>query len=251
MRYVWRTRRLEDGELRRDLLELCAAHRVRVRELLVWDTHGVLVNGAVMGVAGAMRFVLLSDGLLGGLTRDEVEAVAAHEVGHVRRRHIPWLAGAVVSSLVLAGAGADRAALAITGHRVQEGPWLLAIGAAMLVAGGLVLSLVNRRLDLEGEAFAAQHLSGARPGDGDVEVTPAAAGAMEGALAAVARLNHIPAEAPSFRHGSIASRRRRLRALVGRRADRLPIDRTAARIKAAIALGVVATVVLVALDLGG
>jgi STE24 endopeptidase len=247
MRYVWHTRPLEAGSLRDELLELCRAHRVRVRELLVWNTHGVMVNGAVMGLVGWMRYVLLSDGLLSGLSREQVEAVAAHEVGHIRRHHIPWLAGAVVSTLMLVALGVDWITLGLVGHRVEEGWQLWAVGGVVLATAALTFGWVSRRFEWQADAFAAQHLSGHRRGGRGV-VSPDGVAAMVGALGAVARLNHIPRKAPSFRHGSIATRQRKLMYLVGQRADRLAIDRQVARMKVAIGLGVLATIGLVGFD---
>ena len=192
MRHIWHTHRLEEGELRHRLTELCHAHRVRVRELLVWNTHGVLVNGAVMGLIGAMRYVLLSDGLLSGLTRDEVEAVAAHEVGHIRRRHIPWLATSVVVVLVLGGFGADWLVFSVLGLDLSVTWQMVALLGMPLIVGAFVFGWVSRRFEWQADAFAAQHLSGFRRGHADVTVSLEATAAMVGALGAVARLNHIP-----------------------------------------------------------
>ena len=244
MRHVWRTHRLEDGELRRRLVDLCRAHRVRVRELLVWNTHGVLVNGAVMGLIGWMRYVLLSDGLLMGLSRDEVEAVAAHEVGHIRRHHIPWLAASVVVALILCGLAAESIYAAFS---IEVGTaWQLAILLGVpLVLAAVIFGWVSRRFEWQADAFAAQHLSGFRRESPGVLVTPEASAAMVGALGAVARLNHIPTTARSWRHGSIATRQARLRNLVGLPADRLAIDRIVTRIKVGIVLGAIVTILVV------
>lgn len=249
MRHIWQTQPLADGDLRRRLTELCRAHRVRVRELLVWNTHGVLVNGAVMGLIGAMRYVLLSDGLLSGLTRDEVEAVAAHEVGHIRRHHIPWLATSVVVVLVLSGFVADWIIFRLLNVELGVGAQMAILLGGPLLIGLFVFGWVSRRFEWQADAFAAQHLSGFRKGVTDATVTLEASAAMVGALGAVARLNHIPRHARSWRHGSIASRQERLRSLVGLPAHRLAIDRRVARIKAVIAFGAVLTIGVIGFDL--
>jgi hypothetical protein len=63
---------------------------------------------------------------------------------------------------------------------------------------------------------------------------------MSGALRAVAALNHVPQGRFSFRHGSIASRRRRLAAITGQPTGGLGIDRQVRIIKllSLLALGV-------------
>ena len=75
-------------------------------------------------------------------------------------------------------------------------------------------------------------------------MTPAAVGAMAGALGAVASINGIPRRKRSWRHGSIATRQARIRALLGVPIAATPIDRTVRHIKAAAAAGVVVVVAL-------
>jgi hypothetical protein len=64
MRLVWDTAPLADGPLRDRLAAICRSHRVKVRDLLVWRTHGTMINGAAMGIVGPARYILLSDALL-------------------------------------------------------------------------------------------------------------------------------------------------------------------------------------------
>lgn len=59
---------------------------------------------------------------------------------------------------------------------------------------------------------------------------------MTGALDAVAELNHISRQSRSWRHGSIAYRQRRLRAIVGEPVDQLGIDRRVRWLKRGLAL---------------
>ena len=244
LRRVWDTVRLGPGPLRDVLERMCHEHRVRVRELLVWRTHGTMLNGAVMGLIGPLRYIMLTDALLESLSGSEVEAVMAHELGHVRRRHMVWLGIAGLGSIMLAGIAAQ-----VTLGRFVPGweqrPW--AQGAAFLPAmtlGLLVFGVVSRRFEWQADAFAAQHLSGYRLNGPVVAITAEAAGTMVGALAAVARLNHIPRQRFTFRHGSIASRQERLLALVGQPANQLKPDRQAGRWKIAAAIAICAAVLL-------
>jgi len=48
-------------------------------------------NAAVMGFIPRFRYVLLSDLLLETMTDEQVEAIFAHELGHVMHRHLFWL----------------------------------------------------------------------------------------------------------------------------------------------------------------
>ncbi|MFG0285754.1 MAG: M48 family metalloprotease, partial [Phycisphaerales bacterium JB039] len=235
MRRVWETVPLGPGKLRDDLLDMCARNRVRIREILVWRTDGMMANAAVMGLARPLRYILITDGLLERLPREQVDAVMAHEIAHIRRCHLPWLAVAVIGAL-LAIALALRpldpalARLGGAGEAIE--------GALLLLGAGLVFGLVSRRFEWQADAFAAADRSIAETApDGPATVTPAAVHAMSGALLAVAVLNHVAPARFSFRHGSIRSRRRRLGRLVGRRVDRLGIDRQVRIIKMLSMLG--------------
>lgn len=255
LRYVWDTVRLAPGPVRARLEDMCREHNVGVRELLVWRTHGSMINGAVMGLWGRLRYILLTDALLDSLPREQVEAVMAHELGHVRHRHVPWLIVVMLATLLWLSIGASAAlrlylAAAPTpgGGVLQDAAWGLgALGleigsmVGILVGAVAVFMYVSRRFEWQADAFAALHLSGGR------EVTPEGASAMAGALESVGRLNGVPLRRGSWRHGSLALRIARLRAIVGRRSDDLPIDAAARRIRRAAAAGLLAAVALVVL----
>jgi STE24 endopeptidase len=205
-----------------------------------------MLTGAVTGMLGPLRYVLLTDALLERLPEEQVEAVMAHEVGHVRRRHVPWLAAGLLASI---GVPMGLIDLAIAlGWRVPQ------IAQLGLIAGALALGLtlfgwISRRFEWQADAFAAQHLSGhrtdGRRDEGAVVISEDAVKSMSGALEAVASLNHIPRRKFSWRHGSIQRRMENLRALVGRPARRLAIDRGVGWIKLGIAVGLAAVIGLV------
>lgn len=250
IRWLWDTVPLGAGALRDRLLEMCAAQGVRCRDLLVWRTHSRMLNGAVIGVVPRLRYILLTDTLLEALEPSQVEAVMAHEVAHARRHHLPWLMAAIMSTLTLTWSGVATALDVAARAAGVEGGWAWgAVGGASVVVTGVVVVLVfgwvSRRFEQQADAFAAQHLSGrtrATEGRRDMVITAEAVIAMGSALGQVARRNHVPREKFSFRHGSIASRQRRLERLVGTPAHRLPIDGVVRWIKVATGVGVVATI---------
>ncbi|MEX2218504.1 MAG: M48 family metallopeptidase [Phycisphaerales bacterium] len=264
MRRVWHTERLGPGPLRERLTDMCRRQGVRIRELLVWGTHGTMINGAVMGFFGPVRYILLTDALLESLPTEQVEAVMAHEIAHVKRRHMLWLAVSAIASITLVQAGLLVGAAYTLGRGViEQDVWQAGTAVASLLAGLVVFGYVSRRFEWQADAFAVQHLSAppestegsegvpllaASPprSSAGVVITPAAVDAMSGALDLVARLNRIPRRRFTWRHGSIASRQERLARLPGQRADRLAVDRQVRRIKlvaAAAFLGAVAIVV--------
>ncbi|TVQ31935.1 MAG: hypothetical protein EA376_08085 [Phycisphaeraceae bacterium] len=257
VRIIWNTVPLGPGELRSSLEDLCRRHRVRVRRMLVWRTHGMMINGAVVGLIAPLRYILLTDALLERLPQEQIEAVMAHEVGHVRRRHIIWLLGALITTLGVSLALfllpleliAGRFALTVGSPLVQTYETLAMIGS--IGAALLVFGYISRRFEHQADAFAALHMSGlTRDNDGaGVVMTEEGAEAMAGALGAVARLNHIPPQKFTWRHGSIADRQRALRAAVGVSARALPIDRAVRRLKLLTILGLVALAGLTAWEI--
>jgi STE24 endopeptidase len=224
--------RLAPGPLRDDLESLARSAGIGVREIWVWPTDGLVANAAVIGVLPRLRCVMLSDALLECMPREQVLAVMAHELGHVMRRHLLWLLPVILACWALAGLVAAplaewayHALAPEVGEGSREslvGALVLARDASVLVLGLAAFGYASRRFERQADADAVRLLS-ERAGSG--ETTPAAVAAMSGALASVAFLNRVPPERPSWRHGSIAWRRRYLAQLVGVPLGPLAFDR--------------------------
>jgi STE24 endopeptidase len=256
-RVILSLRSMPPGELRDDLVAVCAACGVRVRGILLWDTRYSMVNGAVMGIAAPLRYVMLTDALLELLPRDQVRAVMAHEIGHVRRRHLPWMLGALIVLLVAASFVVDLTIResfdAAVGDRAPSAfvmnAYRVATQAGVIAAAGLALfgfGWVSRRFERQADAFAVQYLSRA---DGHAAATPGAVSAMREALLSVAESAGIDPHKSSWRHGSIAWRRGNLARLVDVPLDRFAIDRVVGRLKVATVVGLVAVGALLWRDL--
>jgi STE24 endopeptidase len=233
-----------EGPLQDDLERLCRAHRVRVRRLLIWHTHGSMINAAVMGLVGWLRYLLVTDALLGSMSRQQVEAVMAHEIGHIRRHHMPWLLAALLAAILLSVYPLYRAhvgLLAASGAADRVPEWTDAAATGLIALGAVAVFIafgwVSRRFERQADTFAACHLS--TPPDGGAapagRVTAEAAGTMSAALETIARLNALPQDRRSWRHGSIAWRRAYLQRIVDRPRSALAIDRQVRWIKIASA----------------
>ncbi len=239
---------LAAGQQRDVLLNVCRRHRVKVRELLIWNTHGSMINAAVLGMIGRIRYVLLTDALLESMTPRQVEVVMAHEIGHVRRHHMPWLlvsllAAITLGMLPLLATQVVLAALEAAG----PGPAWVTVGAAVGVTAGLLLfGWVSRRFERQADVFAVAHLAVV---DGSSAVF--SDGAVDAAcetLARIASLNSVAVTRSSWRHGSIAWRQAYLRSIAGHTPGQLPLDRQILWIKISVAvivgLGAVLTLAL-------
>ncbi|MCI0365916.1 MAG: M48 family metallopeptidase [Phycisphaerales bacterium] len=245
---------LPTGELREALEEVCRRHRVKVRQLLLWNTHGSMINAAVMGLIGPIRYILITDALIEMLRPDQVRAVMAHEIGHVRRHHMPWLIVCLMAAFLVAAIfveGPLRAAYWFDwiGSQAMFDAVTIAANVAQLAVGLTLFGWICRRFERQADTFAVQHLSGlgaapnapasesSQSGSGLVQpITPEAVDSMRGALDAIARLNTVDRRRSSWRHGSIAWRIEYLYSIVGRPVMNLPIDRLIRWIKTAAAV---------------
>jgi STE24 endopeptidase len=228
LRRVLHTQPLGDSPLRRRLEALCARHGVRCREVLLWRTDFNVGNAAVLGFIPQMRYILLSDLLLETMSDEQIEAVFAHEVGHIVHRHMNWYLVFIVA-LVLFSQWADRK-LAFAGP-YQD---LVYIGS-FLVKFLILFGFVSRRFERQADVFAARSIqASAGPADSaaatplpPVIASPIAAlkpasyvgeyGAtlFGSALHRVATVNNIPIAARSWCHGSIDTRMNYLQRLSG------------------------------------
>lgn len=255
---LWGTRALESGPLRQRLEAMCLAHGVRIRDIHLWHTYHAILNGAVIGFVPRIRYVLLTDRLIDDLPPEQIEAVMAHELAHIRRRHLLWFAVVLTATLwgvsaltdmiigLLPTAAPENSARSLAEFLyltfgvpppVKPSPVLEMLALAVSLAAALaVFGWVSRRFERQADTFAVQHLSGVTRTATHTVVTEAAAHTMIAALQRIIELNHVPAGKRSWRHGSIAWRQRYLATLPGQRADRLAIDRTVVAIKVTFAL---------------
>ncbi|MBA4027639.1 MAG: hypothetical protein C0475_00580 [Planctomyces sp.] len=256
VRTLWQAKPLAEGPLRQRLDGLVRAPGARVGDVLAWDTAGTTANAAVVGVIPGLRYVFLSDRLLDGLSSDQIAAVTAHEVSHLRRGHLPWTMVAV-----MALAGAAGALVDVTLRLIGPGPAdaagqlqtaasaaaLWGVGVPSAAVGAVLFGWVSRRFEWQADADAVRAMAGQGQAPPTPEALRLAAGLFGSALAGVARMHRMDPHRFMWRHGSIAQR-------IGRAADlgagkhsasidgqplalpgALPIDRQVARIKLASA----------------
>ena len=243
---------LAPGPTRDAMFAICRRHRVRVRDVLVWKTGSRIVNAAIMGFIPRFRYVLLTDALLETVPDDGLAAVMAHEVAHARRQHMPWLLVGGAASIVIGTTAVwGGASLATVGGLALDSDWgHLVQGLASLVIAVVCFGWISRRFEWQADAFAAQHLTaveadGLEAVERPLRITARASGAIVATLEGIERLHGGPSAhrrqrgrrlgevVAHWRHGSIAIRRQRLLALVGRPVDGLTIDRQVRWIKLA------------------
>jgi Zn-dependent protease with chaperone function len=87
----WQCKPLETGQHRTRIENLCRSVNLGYRNILHWPIfEGRIITAGVMGLVRRFRFILVTRALLELLEPDEIDAVIAHEIGHVKHRHLVY-----------------------------------------------------------------------------------------------------------------------------------------------------------------
>ncbi len=102
----WQCVPVGPGPVRERIASLCTRAEVGYRDILYWPIHGGrMLTAGVMGLAQRFRYILVTEALVSYLRPDEFDAVIAHEIGHVKKRHLLFyllfFAGYVLISIAL------------------------------------------------------------------------------------------------------------------------------------------------------
>ncbi len=221
IRFVWLAKRFPDGQLREELNGMIQRLELHVRDILLWPSYGIIVNAAVVGFIGKLRYIMLSDGLIESLTDEQIKGVFAHEAGHIKLHHLRYYLAFVfvIASLVGIFTYFSGGSVAISSITSQT---LIFLG--FIVIWFFVFGYISRRFEREADLFAVETLSDQidRKGQcsdsecprcktnieyGDVKpICITAIKVFVTALKRTAALNAVPSGAKSWRHGSVDDR---------------------------------------------
>jgi Zn-dependent protease with chaperone function len=85
----WRCKPIESGEHRKRIENLCRKAGLVYADILYWPIFGgKMITAGVMGLIKKFRYILVTPSLLRLLEPEEIDAVIAHEIGHVKRKHL-------------------------------------------------------------------------------------------------------------------------------------------------------------------
>jgi STE24 endopeptidase len=158
LRRVLQTQPLPESPLRRRLEALCERVGLRYREILLWRTNNNMGNAAVMGVIPQVRYILLSDLLLERMDDEQIEAVFAHEMGHVVHRHMAWYVVVILiftlAITVIAHLMPDQ--LPVVAGIPQEFLEKVLLPVAALVAFLVYFGFLSRRFERQADVYAAR-----------------------------------------------------------------------------------------------
>jgi STE24 endopeptidase len=261
-RWLFDTRPLPSGELRDRLDALCKRAGLRYRDILLWQTDHSVANAQVVGILPGLRYVMLSDRLLETMDDRQIEAVFAHEMGHIVHHHMTWF---VIFFLVLLSAGLGPG-LWLDRWLASRWPQLAAqelnayvLTYAAMTMGGTILLLgaLSRRFERQADVYAARMMEAelaAPDGAGSATGAPLAwavgpdgAGVFQSALRRVAFVNNIPYRTWGLFHPSISRRLRYLREISAHPARTREFDRFMRRLYGALLLALVICAAIVLL----
>jgi STE24 endopeptidase len=155
---------LPAGQLRTDLLDLAERNGTPVQDVLVSDAsrRTTALNAYVSGF-GSTRRIVVYDTVLNRLPDDEIESIAAHELGHVATDDV--LTGTLIGALGAAG-GVAALGWLLSGTRLlrragADGPgdpravplilFLVAVGSLVATP---VQNLVSRHVEARADVHA-------------------------------------------------------------------------------------------------
>lgn len=86
---LWGCSSLPRGEVRSKIEAFCAQEKLKYADILNWPLfEGQVLTAGVIGVVGRFRYLLVTPALLHSMAPVEIEAVMAHEIGHVKKHHM-------------------------------------------------------------------------------------------------------------------------------------------------------------------
>lgn len=140
--------------LRRERIEKLARRlHFRYTDLLVWPTHGSVLNAMIIGLIPRVRYVIFTDAILDEMPPEELDAVFGHEVGHARHGHIWYYAFFLILSMAVVTAAFVRSEI--------KPESLVAVAAAAYIF--IVFGFLSRRCERQADIFGCRAVSCSEP----------------------------------------------------------------------------------------
>lgn len=87
---LWGCTPMPPGEARSAIEAFCRRQNLQYAEIMLWPLfEGRMLTAGVLGMVKRFRYLLVTPALLETMSPVEIEAVMAHEIGHVKRHHLP------------------------------------------------------------------------------------------------------------------------------------------------------------------
>ena len=110
----WRCKPLENGHQRQRVEKLCERAGLDYADILYWPIFGgKMITAGVMGLIKKFRYILITPSLLHLLEPEEIDAVIAHEIGHIKKNHLLFYLAFFVGYMLLSYVAFDLILFAI------------------------------------------------------------------------------------------------------------------------------------------
>jgi len=91
LRLFWSGHPMPRGERREKFEVFCRKAGLKVSEIFIWTSFpGRIITAGITGFVARLRYLFITPELLDLLNDEEMEAVIAHEAGHVKKRHMVY-----------------------------------------------------------------------------------------------------------------------------------------------------------------
>ncbi|MGD8286415.1 MAG: M48 family metalloprotease [Desulfobacterales bacterium] len=98
----WRCKPVEKGYYRTRIEDLCQRAGLAYADILYWPIFGgKMITAGVMGLIKKFRYILITPSLLQLLEPQEIDAVIAHEIGHIKKKHLLFYLAFFVGYMLL------------------------------------------------------------------------------------------------------------------------------------------------------
>ena len=138
-----------EGHLRRRAEAMIDSVGLKNVHVYEWRTDREIANAMVIGVPPGSYCVVFTDRILEQLGPDEFDAVLAHELGHIRGRHVRHFLVWIFAVLAL-----TVASDAILVQASDSLAWSITIGTILALL--VWVRFVSRRFELEADLFASE-----------------------------------------------------------------------------------------------
>jgi len=207
VRRLWGCRKLPDGDLKEHLKAFCESRNFHA-EFYLWPLfEGQMLTAGVMGIVPGMRYILITPALIETMSRTELEAVMAHEIGHVKKYHLllyvflisgfSLLVGLLAEPLIYAFLSLQSVNHFITATGISPETALTLVGAVplfvfMLVYFRYVFGYFIRNFERQADLFSLQTMGNGR--------------ALVSAFEKIAVLSGNSRDQPNWHHFGIGER---------------------------------------------
>jgi len=90
---IFQSTRPLEGSMRESLEDFCNENDYSLRDIKLLEAKGVKsANAVVAGTLPRFNYVFITDYLIENFSEDEIEAILAHELGHLEGKHL-WIKG--------------------------------------------------------------------------------------------------------------------------------------------------------------